>query len=61
MESDADAEFLKSMAENDLGRVEKLPKKCQASHVFVMSGSVRVLPILFYNEPKCKVWTLGRS
>lgn len=61
MKDGADNEFTEAVTSSRLGSVERLPKNCQATHVFQQEGSERVLPIKFFGETSSKVWNLLQS
>lgn len=59
MKEGADEIFVKTIAESGLGTIERLPKNCQATHVFhVGDADERVLPLKYIHESPAKSWNL---
>ncbi len=58
MKDGADKEFVEAVTRSGLGSLERLPKNCQATHVFRIEGRERVLPVKFMLETLSKSWNL---
>lgn len=61
MKDGADKEFSEAIIQSGLGTLERLPKNCQATHVFRQEDSDHVLPLKFFLESQSRRWSLLQS
>ena len=61
MKDGDDADFVKAVLDSGLGVVTRLPKNCQATHVFQNQSCDQVLPIKLFVETTSQAWNLTDS